>query len=272
MQLFALDFDNSAVVAKLAVKGKDYLCPECRSFVRVRKGARRQPHFFHLSYNRNCRQNGKSQTHLEIQQRLFELLPQGEAILEARFSSINRIADVAWIPKHIVFEVQCSPISLEEAAERNKDYLSQGFQTVWILSDRKFKQPRAKAVEDFLATSPAYFTNINAQGQGIIYDQYAPLFKGFRRFLSKPMPVNLSGPLPILKEKTPYPYLNNRIENWPFCFQGDLLYTYEKNPKALSFLEKVPKPLETNRPADLLSGMVLQPYLKAFHFFLKNYC
>ncbi len=203
MQLYALDSHEQVVIAALAAKGKTYFCPECRSPLRVRAGSRRQPHFFHLSHNRRCRQSGKSVVHLRIQQKLSELLPAGEAVLECRFAAISRIADIAWLPKRLVFEVQCSPITAEEIARRNRDYLSEGFQTVWILHDRRFNRKRASAAEHYLINSPGYFTNIDERGEGMIYDQCAPIFKGIRRRLSPPVAVNLAKPVPIPEPQNP---------------------------------------------------------------------
>jgi competence protein CoiA len=270
MQLYALDSEEQIVTAALAAKGKTYLCPECRSPLRVRSGARRQPHFFHLSHNRQCRQSGKSLTHLKVQQRLFDLLPAGEAVIECRFAAINRIADIAWIPQRLIFEVQCSPITAEEVDSRNRDYQSEGFQTVWILHDRRFKRYRASAAENLLTTSPCYFTNIDSRGEGMIYDQCAPIAKGIRKNHSMPLPVNIARPLPVPEQKTPYPYINNRQATWPLCFQGDLITRYHESPSAWKFLEKAGTASSLRPDSQILRRFIVDPYLSVLHLLLKN--
>jgi hypothetical protein len=125
VQYYALE-KEMRVLANDAKKGVLYSCPECRSNIRVRSGPHRQPHFYHLRKERNCRQHQKSLTHLQIQNRFSSLIGKDEIVLEKAFPEINRIADVAWENKKIIFEVQCSSISLAEARQRCEDYESLG--------------------------------------------------------------------------------------------------------------------------------------------------
>ena len=60
------------------------------------------------------KQSLKKGEHRFIQEKLQALLPPGEAQIEYSFPLIGRIADIAWIQKKVIIEVQCSPISLEE--------------------------------------------------------------------------------------------------------------------------------------------------------------
>lgn len=237
--MFASDDSGQLIAARLAKKQTDYSCLECRGPVRLRKGKHRQPHFFHLSHNRLCRQSGKSQIHLCIQQHLQEILPHDEVILECRFPKISRIADVVWLRRRLVFEVQCSPISQEEVLARNRDYKSEGFQVVWILHERRFNQWRMTAAEEALQKSPCYFTNFTAAGKGIIYDQASKVHGGRRRRLSPCLKVDLSVPQAVLKRKTPYPLVNQRLDSWPVSFQGDLLDVW-KSGKAEWLKETMP--------------------------------
>ena len=131
MQLYALD-KSSLVLASHAVRDRSYLCPECHGFVRIRGGGRRQIHFYHARRPASCRQHGKSLAHLQIQLHLKSLIPG--LTLEKRFES--RIADAHWADEKIAFEVQCSPISIQEAKTRCEDYLKLGLIPVWILHDR----------------------------------------------------------------------------------------------------------------------------------------
>src|SRR5437879_13025188 len=116
MQIYALKDKHSIFVAE-AIKGKDYLCPECQRVVRLRGGNLRQKHFYH-HHKGSCRQGNKSLTHLALQWHLIDLLPKGEALMERAFPEIGRITDVCWEKRKIVFEIQCSPITEEKAKRR----------------------------------------------------------------------------------------------------------------------------------------------------------
>ena len=168
MQLFALE-NIYPVSASNAEKGKNYLCPECRSEVRVRGGPSRQTHFYHFRASKNCRQNQKSLEHLQLQLRLLDLIGTEEAQIECPFPTIERIADVAWHAQKIIFEVQCSPIPLQEAQQRTLDYQGQGYQVVWILHDKQFNKERLSASENYLRKLPCYFTNINKGRDGNVF-------------------------------------------------------------------------------------------------------
>ena len=61
-----------------------------------------------------------SPTHKIVQETLLSILPH--ASLEHRFPSIGRIADVALLPEKIIFEIQCSLISISEVEKRITDY------------------------------------------------------------------------------------------------------------------------------------------------------
>ena len=86
-----------------------------------------------------------SSSHLAIQKVLSKSLPGSR--LEHRFPSIGRVADVVYFPKKIIFEVQCSPISLKEVQKRNRDYLSLGFTVIWILHDRHYNKKTLSLAE-----------------------------------------------------------------------------------------------------------------------------
>lgn len=230
MQLFAIDSVYGLLHAMHAVKHKDYTCLECGQSVRLRSGVHRQLHFYHLQPNRVCRLNGKSMQHIMLQYYLQSLLPASEVHLEYRFAEINRIADVVWLPKKIVFEVQCSPITSAEVNSRNADYASLGYQVVWLLHDSRYNQTRMTSAEDTLSSWPHYFTNMNAQGEGTIYDQHAFVVGGMRRERLPPLDVDLRFPKfknlnwesHLFEGNLPQFFLH-RIRQWPFYFKGDHL-------------------------------------------------
>ncbi|MFI5333689.1 MAG: competence protein CoiA [Chlamydiales bacterium] len=254
MQFYALK-DNLPTLASHAEKQKDYHCPECKSVVRVRSGPERQPHFYHLAHSSHCRLHQKSATHLQAQLAIMRLLPPGESTMERQFPEISRIADLAWEKKKIVFEIQCSPISLDEASQRCSDYQKAGFSVIWILHVRRFNRRKIGAAENFLRKIGAYYTNFDEKGYGEIFDQFE-ICRGARRIFCGPrLCVNLAKPkAATLPEGDNIPYAIKARTRWPLSFCGDLserflrertasLYEIEKRfftphiPR--SFLEKI---------------------------------
>lgn len=225
MNLYAINSEGEPVFSLQAKRKLDYFCMECGSVVRLRDGEERHPHFYHLAKTKQCRQNGKSRAHLEVQ--LFiERALQGEVLLEHRFPSINRIADVAWPAKKLIFEVQCSPLTKDECTARIKDYASLGYQVVWILHDRRYNQWRVSALERYLMglmDIPHYFTNIDHEGKGCIYDQWAFKDRGIRKSALPPLPVDVS-----------MPYFNER----KLGFKGDFGSLEEDDPYLMKAEEK----------------------------------
>lgn len=128
--------------------------------------------------------------HKEIQKKILHLLPEGETRMEKRFPAIHRIADIAWLPQRIIFEVQCSPISLSEIKARKKDYASLGYTLVWILHDRRFNRKWPTIAELFARSGPCYFTNGNH-----FYDQVEIVKGRHRLYRGPPLSINLSAPL-----------------------------------------------------------------------------
>jgi competence protein CoiA len=190
MQLYALD-KSSVISAPEALREFVYLCPECRGPVRKRGGRkrggnRRQAHFYHVRRPLHCRQHGKSLAHLQIQLHLKSLIPN--LILEKRVA--GRIADTLWEEEKIVFEVQCSPLSLEEAQDRCQDYTALGYTPVWILHDKEFNGRRLSPAEAFLRRhTPTYFTDGSR-----IYDQFEVCHQSRRLYASLPLLIDAAHP------------------------------------------------------------------------------
>lgn len=285
MQLFALDLSKKPVYSGHAIKQRDYTCIECGSPVRLRGGMHRQNHFFHLEPNRQCRQHGKGMVHLRLQLYLLSLLPQGESQMEFRFDSIGRIADVAWHTKNIVFEIQYSPIKAEEIRERNRDYYSVGWQTVWILHDNQFNQKRLAAAEIELRDHPHYFSDMDTRGIGSIYDQFDIHYKGFRREKMGPVPVQLDGIKAMKRGASLVPqFIEDRVGSWPIFFRGDLVeqahllnspYLVEAYEREQKFLNT----LEVSKPGSVMEWVrwlvyrgIVRPYLLWFQLLLERLC
>ncbi len=223
MQLFAHTPSKQPMHANNACKKIDYLCPECHSPVRVRRGAIKRAHFFHTKPTKKCISQGKSLTHLAIQEILQKSFPEKEVEMEVPFNSINRIADVVHFEKKIIFEVQCSSISSEEIESRTRGYESLGFQVVWIFHDSRFNKNLCQMAERWIYDRLHYFTNINAKGKGILYDQFTVLCQNRRLYKTERFPVRIQRPL----------ILNNGISNRVFDGESPLpKILYERKKKA----------------------------------------
>jgi len=191
--------------------------------VRLRGGMHRQNHFYHIQPERACRQNGKGMEHIQMQNFLYNLLPANDCELEKRFPEIGRIADVIWLSEKIVFEIQCSPIYAEEVRARNQDYGCLGFSVIWILHDKQFNHRRISAAEQHLWPSSHYFTNMDKQGRGIVYDQFDVVHRGLRLFTSSSFAVDLSSPVRLRPAFRKIPKrLQKRMEQAKLFFRGDL--------------------------------------------------
>ncbi len=224
MQLFALDGKNLIYVEE-AQKNAIYRCIECKAAVKARKGPCRHKHFYHLKAQFNCRSAQKTENHIFIQLLLKNNLP-GCVALERHFPIINRIADVVWEDRKIIFEVQCSPISEKEAILRSKDYAAQGYQLVWILHDRLFGKKKPSAAERFLRLSPCYYTNIAPGAGGIFYDRLEVIDDGWRKIFSRKLAINITSPFRMVSaftRKALPQQLNHRLKHHQIYFKGDAL-------------------------------------------------
>ena len=220
MQIYALD-ENQLISAYEAQKRKNYQCPECLNSVRFRSGRQKQPHFFHLSKHLFCHQSKKGMIHLRLQYFIKNLLKGAE--MEKSFPEINRIADVACMETKKIYEIQYSPLSLEEAKMRCADYERIGFEVIWILHEHTYNQKKLRPPERFLRTKTCYFSNMDAYGKGMIYDQM-DIIQGFRRLFKSPLtPVNLEVSHPIPQSSNWPPFLEHRIKTWPFYHEGDVI-------------------------------------------------
>lgn len=288
MQLYSLDDKNQFVSASAAHKGQDYRCMECGGAVRVRSGLHRRPHFFHKELSKACRLNGKSMAHLQVQLHLAALLPAGQAAVEWRSDSLKRIADVAWLPEKLIFEVQCSFITAQEIYQRTKDWGQAGFQVIWILHDARFNKWRLSAAEAALATIPHYYTNIDSEGKGIIYDQCDHIDKGMRFTKCGPLPVNAAQPRPFYPEiAQPLPEegipltIAQRLSRPPIAFKGDLLDLWMVEPchpelknvwqKELTIAEPIKQPMGmTNKMYYFWHRYIVNIYLALLRVLLEK--
>lgn len=156
--------------------------------------------------NLNRQPFGKSLAHHEIQCHLKKQIDALE--LEKKIG--GRRGDAVWEDKKIVFEIQISSISLNEARSRIADYAKLGYQVVWILHDRVFNGSKVSPAEKFLRNFyPSYFSN-----GGYIYDQLE-VFRGERRvYKGEPLVIEVTQPCA--------PFIEVPLRKWAFNFVGDL--------------------------------------------------
>lgn len=233
MQLYALDTTGCLTSARQALKHRDYQCLECEQIVHLRGGPHRQPHFYHLEPTPFCRQHQKGPIHLQLQAYFVQQLPAGDCVLEQRFPTIQRIADVAWLSQKIIFEIQYSAITAQEVLQRNQDYQKLGWSVVWILHDHRYNQRRLSAAEMALRSSPHFFSNMNRLGQGIIYDQFDLCVHGLRQERMAPLPIDVSQPHLYSQEVYPLQLLTQRANQWNLFFAGDLMSLFLDTPLSI---------------------------------------
>lgn len=247
MQIYAYDDEGQEQVAHLAAQGAEktgnYWCLECHERLALRSGPFVRSHFYHLKSERPCRHRAKTATHLEIQSRLLQLLPPGEAKSEVHFPKISRIADLVWEKEKIIFEVQVSFITYEEVASRNQAYGSLGYQVVWILHESRFNRRRVTAAEASLLSSPHYYTDIDARGVGSFYDQFSYHFKGQRVLRLFRRPVDLNSPLREGALLSLPPLMAKARMAWPLYFEGDIRHRPPTDPYHLNRAYEMEKKL-----------------------------
>jgi competence protein CoiA len=276
MQLSALDHQGNLISARNAQRQYGYRCVECQGIVRLRGGRYRQSHFYHQATTAICRLNGKSLRHLNVQLHLEKLLPDGEVVLERPFPEISRIADVCWVAKRMIFEIQCSPITPEEVAARNSDYASVGYQVVWILHDARFNQHRQTVVEELLRSRWLYYTNIDREGRGKIYEQFSLYGNGRRLRSLAPQPVDLSKPHFLQDEESDHkqwPASLMQKALLPFCFAGDLIDVLRHDLTGREALKRFcEKGFSSRRMKRSLWQWIVRPYRIALRMLLEKLC
>jgi hypothetical protein len=152
------------------------------------------------------RRLGKSVAHAEIQSHLKKKISS----LELEKIVNNRRADACWEEKKIVFEIQLSPLSYDEAIKRSEDYARHGYHIVWILHENVFNRQEISPAEFFLRSSyPTYFTN-----GALVYDQIEVIKGDTRLYRGDPLPIQLSSPC--------IPFLKIAGRTWKLHFAGDL--------------------------------------------------
>jgi len=276
MSLYAYDEDLLLYAVEAEPK-KVYRCAGCSGHVRVRKGFARLPHFYHLSSAPSCRLYSKSEDHLLLQVALQKMLP-GEIILEKPFPQISRIADVAWEPHKIIFEIQCSLLSIKEAQQRMVDYKSLGYQVVWILDDRIFNRRSLRPAESYLRQHPCYYVSMRKEGP-TFYDQFEILDGKRRVKRGHSLKIEIDKPFLLsnqswTKEKFPSQILQKKSNLY---FKGDLIHRALLPENAFSmqnfsaqerlFASSVKRESILKK---IVTKIILEPFGKLLLFLLKD--
>lgn len=239
MQRFAFSIGGDRVEASEALHHIDYLCPECRGILRLRRGEQRVPHFFHKTEGESCHLRQKEGFHQAVQAWLEKELGTSSCTCECFFPEISRVADIAFTTKKVIFEVQVSPMKPEEALQRTLDYWSIGWHVIWLLHASTFGRFKATDFEEVLNPIPHYFTDIGFR-EGTIWDEMSCV-QGKRRFwFSLPpkrqkitfLSINILRPPTPLATYTPVfktaqECLQMRKESWSCHLEGDFLSTKE---------------------------------------------
>ncbi len=280
MQLYALNSKRQIVNANQAQKHCNYICTECGTCLRLRSGEHRQKHFYHLEPIRTCSLRKKGMIHLQLQNYLYHLLPANDCHLEYRFSEINRIADVIWISRKIVFEIQCSPISSLEITQRNLDYQSQGWRVVWILHDKRYNKEILTPAEKGLQGNPYYFSNMDIDGKGVIYDQFEMIDKNKRVCKLSRLEVDLAAPKHFIEpvKKHSLSLCTQKHLKWPFYFEGDLFdtndadYLHEAVRMEREYQRMAAKKILKQWIKKIVHTVFIHPYRVFFRYFLEKAC
>ncbi len=257
MQRFAFDEKNTLVFIENAKKGISYYCPECKATLRAKFGAVRAPHFFHLQQS-DCRLSQKSIEHIKVQEKILEqlgLLPQH---MEVFFPGIQRIGDVVFPQKKIIFEIQCSNIDPKEVLRRMKDYKKEGHEVLWILHDKFFNKVKLTPCEEVLQSHTHYYTNIDHKGIGIFYDQHEKM-----KF---PIQISSIDRLCEIKRKIRVPKcLERRVQTWKFYAKNDAFdkYLQDKYVHKCDFFEI------TQKKESLFYLVVKQIFIRIQAFLFK---
>lgn len=244
MQLFALQKNGLFIEADKADKNVSYYCLECGGLMHLRAGDKRQLHFYHIQSSPSCALHKKSQEHLQTQRYIQSLYGKEQALLEVQRSEIERIADVLVEKEKLVFEIQCSYMSDEELRKRNEDWAALGYYVVWILHDHRYGKRKKSSIERSLLSRPHYFTNIDKDQRGIIYDKYQDQSLKFS--------VDVSV---VYRERSVSSKL--RID-WPLHFKGDMI---DREPRSLFFSKNI--------GGNYLESLK-QRYEKTLNYFLKR--
>lgn len=199
--------------------------------------------------------------HQAIQKTIKTALP--EVVLEKFFPEIHRVADVVYPSKKIIYEIQYSPISLEEVRKRNRDYMTLGYAVIWILHDHHFNQKNLCPAELYLRKNLSYYTSITAYGHGFFYDQLEFFYGNKRIYKGTPQLLKNLSPKKLFKLPYNFPKtLKKKAKKNAFYLPGDLIDTLMET-KNFKHIKKLEKSFCTQRS-------LKTDFIKFFEYLLKK--
>lgn len=216
MLKFAFDAKRHIIPISRAQKNIFYTCIECGKKL-IPKLKAKSPHYAHAQQGA-CRQKGTSLTHTQTQRSVQALFPCGTCFLEHPFPKLGRIADVYYPKRKLIFEIQCSPISIEEVEKRNADYSSLGIQVIWILHASRYNPRMPGSLQKNIQHIPFYYSCIDEKQKGFIFDLH-PISK---KVLQVDLAAQPKRPKFFITKKHPLETL--RRKKWALSFRGDLIW------------------------------------------------
>jgi hypothetical protein len=137
--MLVANLENKRIDAIIAQRGSEYRCPKCDGIVILKKGRKVIDHFAHKPPTDCSWATGETRAHLEAKLLVSNALTERGLKAEVEFV-VNtlpgdRRADVmAWSPKgmQIAFEMQHTPIDLNEIERRASSYARAGIAQLWI--------------------------------------------------------------------------------------------------------------------------------------------
>lgn len=137
--MLVAELNGCRIDAFSAERGPSYVCPGCRGEVTLKKGRKVVHHFAHKPPTKCTWAKGETRAHMEAKATLANaLVSRGlKAELEYTVNTLtgDRRADVmAWSPqgRQVAFELQHTPISLDDIERRASSYASADIAQIWI--------------------------------------------------------------------------------------------------------------------------------------------
>jgi competence CoiA-like predicted nuclease len=124
---------------------ESFICPSCKQAVMLKVGNERIPHFAHLKKSEcDSFSEGESSYHLKGKLQLYDwLMHQGYSpTLEPYFQHLKQRPDlfVDYGKHQYMLEYQCSTIEMTKFKSRTENYITHGYQPIWILGGKRLKR------------------------------------------------------------------------------------------------------------------------------------
>lgn len=146
--------EGNRIGAAAAQKGPEYRCPGCKEVMTLKKGRMVIHHFAHQAPVRCSWARGETLVHMESKELLSKcfvgrgLRTESEFVVESLFG--DRRADLMlWSPNgnQVAFEMQHTPISIEDIERRADAYAKAGIGQIWIPFIRSLVWERGSRVD-----------------------------------------------------------------------------------------------------------------------------